>query len=277
MSYTITYSISKGVAPYRVWLLGSNLPLQFRTTAGIYTFYPVEHGDYTLRIIDAEECVWQMPVSVIPDYFEVEYIDHICELEYIPETTTTTTQAEEYPCNFPINYYGYSYEKILDVFLGDNTGTVFLDFNTFYIPVKIIVEFNGNEVINTGYRGNAVFQAVLNIALTELGEPLETINTDSNSSLVFVKDTSENYARMKIYTPLDGSIATIKLRCPVNTIEEWSAAFTDHTCSIEEVTTTTTPEPVVTTTTTEEPIVTTTTTAEGEYTQCADCGYYFGG
>ena len=236
MSATIIYRINEGRAPFRVWLWGSALPLQVHQSTGVYAFENVECGEYFIRIIDAEDCLYQFPVSYpCPTTTTVAPTTTTTE-----SPTTTTTTFEEYPCNYTENYYGYEYLKTIQVNLGTSLGAVLLDFNFFYIPIKITVEFDGVEVINTGYRGNTVNQVMLNAALVALGEPSETINPVSQDTLAFLKESATETAIVRIYTPLDGSIATWTLRCPVATVESFEAEWEDHVCGQEEPITTTT-------------------------------------
>lgn len=256
MSATIIYSIDSGKAPFRVWLWGTSYPMQIGYSTGTYTFDNVECGEYTIVIKDAEDCTFEIPLTYPCPATTTTTEEPIITTTTTEIVTTTTTEAlEEYPCNYPINYYGYEYEEIIQINLGAATGAVLFDFNFFYIPVKVIVEFDSVEVINTGYRGNVVNQSMLNAALIALDEPTETINPVSQGILAFIKTTATTYAIVKIYTPLAGSIASIKLRCPATLVETWSAEFDDHVC-IEEVATTTTTTPIpVTTTTTEASLV----------------------
>ena len=256
MSAAVIYSIDNGKPPFRVWLLGSDKPLQLRYSTGIYTFNGVDCGEYMIRIMDAEDCLIQFPVSYpCPTTTTTEEITTTTT----EEVTTTTTTVLEFPCKMSENFYGTTFESVRSVNIKGTTGAVILDFNTFYIPIKIVVEWDGNEVINTGYRGNPVFQTVLNDALTALGYPTETINPDSNSKGAFLKTSNQpNKATVRLFAPLDGAIATWKLNCPVTSVITWTVEFEDHVCIIEEEVTTTTTTEISTTTTTVE--ITTTTT-----------------
>lgn len=266
MSATVIYSIDNGKPPFRVWLLGSDKPLQLRYSTGVYTFNNVSCGEYTLRIMDAEDCLVQFPVSY-PCPTTTTTTEEITTTT-TEEITTTTTTLLEFPCKMSENFYGTTYESVRSVNIRGTAGAVILNFNTFYIPVKIVVEWDGVEVINTGYRGNAVFQTALDEALTELGLPTETINPDSNSKSAFIKTSNYPKAIVRLFAPLDGSIVSWKLNCPVAAVITWTVEFEDHVCIVEEeVTTTTTTEEVTTTTTAE---LTTTTTTEAVTTTTTD-------
>lgn len=256
MSATVIYSIDNGKPPFRVWLLGSDKPLQLRHSTGVYTFNNVSCGEYMLRIMDSEDCLVQFPVSY-PCPTTTTTTEEITTTT-TEEVTTTTTTVLEFPCKMSENFYGTTYESVRSVNIKGTTGAVILNFNTFYVPVKIVVEWDGVEVINTGYRGNAVFQTALDEALTELGLPTETINPDSNSKSAFIKTSNYPKAIVRLFAPLDGSIVSWKLNCPVTAVITWTVEFEDHVCIVdEEITTTTTTEAVTTTTT---DILTTTTT-----------------
>ena len=236
---TIVYSIAGGYPPFIVEVVGEAIPIQYRASAGTYTIDLPECGTYNIRITDAMDCV---------DEFEA-----ICPC---PTTTTTTTLApttttttyEEYPCGFPISFYGTEFITIYDVYVGADTGWLALEYNIFNIPAKIIVEYGGAEVMNTTYRGNSSYQTALNTALTALGLPTETIDTDKESIEYYEKTDAGEYVRIYIYSPIAGATIDFTLKCPVDA--DFAVTYLSYVCVEEEETTTTTGIPGTTTTTT---------------------------
>lgn len=165
-----------------------------------------------------------------------------------PVTTTTTTTTVEVPvevitCGETWHTGGEAY-PYLYIVIGLGTGVGWVDFSIFTIdiPEKFIVEFNGLEVINTGYVGNPSLQSELNAALAAHGDSPEAIvPTPESNHYYFYKTGSTQNAIVKVFAPMPESQWEFRLRCP------------------DGATTTTTTRPVTTTTTTAA--VTTTTTA----------------
>jgi hypothetical protein len=119
------------------------------------------------------------------------------------------------PCGEEIQYTGgesYPTEQI--VTLGSDLGTVTLSYNAFGIPDKFIVIFDGVEVINTGYRGDASQQTALNDALSLRGEGPETIQGTGVGSATFNKNSSTTTAILRIYAPMSGTSWEAQLSCP---------------------------------------------------------------
>ena len=181
-----------------------------------------------------------------------------------PITTTTTTV--NLPCGVEITG-GYTFPTTYAINVGTDTGQVQLDIDTEGAPDKFIVEFDGVEVINTGYRGDTDFQSILYSALAAEGAPAEAIVGSTTGSFIFNKSTSTSIVIVKVYAPIEESEWAFTLGCvtavtTTTTIgEAFSATHEDYLCQLEDdgiTTTTTTTGPTTTTTTC--PIVTTTTT-----------------
>ena len=255
---TIVYSIAGGFPPFIVEVIGEAVPLQYRASAGTYTIDLPECGTYTIRVTDAKDCV---------DEFTAVCPCPTTTTTTMPAPTTTTTTYEEYPCNFPISFYGTEFITIYDIFIGATTGWVTLEYNILNIPAKIIVEYGGAEVMNTTYRGNSSYQTALNTALTALGLPTEVINTDKESIEYYEKTDAGTYARVYIYSPIAGATINFRLRCPVDA--DFDVTYNGYICVEELATTTTTTVTSTTSTTTELP--TTTTTTELHTTTTTTC------
>jgi hypothetical protein len=178
-----------------------------------------------------------------------------------PITTTTTTTS--LPCGDEITG-GYAYPATYAIDLGATLGQVTLNIDTTSSPDKFIVEFDGAEVINTGYRGDTDFQSILYDALAAEGDSGESIIGPATGTFVFDKTTATEVAVVRVYAPIDETEWSFTLSCPdpVTTTtttgtEAFTATYTDYLCQLEDDGITTT-----TTSTTVAPVVTTTTTAD---------------
>ena len=121
------------------------------------------------------------------------------------------------PCGAGSEYTGgpsYPQTDIID--LGTATGIVTLTFNARSIPDKFVVEFDGVEVINTGYRGSTSYQSNLNTALAILGLPAETIEGPGQGSFTFQKTTATTTATVRVFAPISNpkTVWDYTLSCP---------------------------------------------------------------
>jgi hypothetical protein len=79
MSNLIKFNIINGVPPFEAELIGSSLPKQIFNSIGQHYFYNVLNGYYTLKITDANGCIYEQEIIVDPSI----------------STTTTTIIPEE--------------------------------------------------------------------------------------------------------------------------------------------------------------------------------------
>lgn len=134
-------------------------------------------------------------------------------------TSSTTTLPE--PTLPPIDCSeqgtfqgGLTFPSVMEVILGSGTGMVTLDFNAFNIPDKFVVRFDGEEVINTGYRGTSSYQAALDSNLAGRGFASEPIVGVGLGSATFNKLTATTSAFVYVFAPLPGTGWTFTLNCP---------------------------------------------------------------
>jgi len=121
------------------------------------------------------------------------------------------------PCGAGSQYSGGpAFPQVDVVDLGSATGIVTLNFNASFIPDKFIVEFDGVEVINTGYRGTTDNQTLLNTALANLGLPSETIQAPGQGIATFQKTTATTTATVKVFAPISNPTTywDYTLSCP---------------------------------------------------------------
>ena len=110
---------------------------------------------------------------------------------------------------------GQQFPTLLNINLGNQTGVVTLDFDAYGIPDKFEVWYDGNLVIDTGYRGDLSRQAELDAALAERGLPSEPIISPPEGTATFNKNTSTATAQVRIYAPMTGTEWISELSCPV--------------------------------------------------------------
>jgi PKD repeat protein len=137
-----------------------------------------------------------------------------------------TVILQSIPCGNPVQYTGHSvfpYQSSL-IDLGNGTGTVTFNFDSFNIPDKYLVIINNAVVANTGYVGqnNITQQNALNTALLARGLPSEPINQLTNvvghygsGSISFSKTSDQQYAMVEVYAPIAATAWNFTLLCPV--------------------------------------------------------------
>ena len=96
-----------------------------------------------------------------------------------------------------------NFEYIID--LGTATGSTVLTFDTYTIPDIFKVEYNGVEVINTGYRGvSGVYDGV---TVTVAGGPTGTASFNKTTA-------SPTWAKLIVEAPFSGTAWDCDLGCP---------------------------------------------------------------
>ncbi len=110
---------------------------------------------------------------------------------------------------------GQQFPTYLNIHLGTDVGTVTLNFDAYGIPDKFEVWFDGNLVIDTGYRGDSFRQAALDAALAERGLPSEPIVGAPAGIATFNKTTTTSTAQIRVYAPLTNTGWITELSCPI--------------------------------------------------------------
>lgn len=150
------------------------------------------------------------------------------------------TNLPSISCGSATTYEGTSiFPGIFEVDLGTETGEVEIGFNSYSVPDKLTIEWDGNIVYNSGYVGSRYYQLDLSTSLTSKGLPSETItrhdipapipydmrhpNAIFNETYTapgyvtasFNKTSAyPNIAIAKVYAPLGGTAWRFKLECP---------------------------------------------------------------
>lgn len=214
-------------------------------------------------ILVRSECCYNIVIAIdrIIELFNL--IPCIDPHENIPTTTaevTTTAEAtttlDENLCNSAtiVNEKGSYYPHTTIKYLGAETGLVTLTFDSFDIPDRFVVEFDGDTVIDTGYVGNPVFQPYIDAAVLIEGDIAGDITNVTTGSISFLKDSSVEYATVKVYSPLSNTRFEFTLSCPDDTIECLDIAL--DVDSIDFATTTIEATTTLEVTTTNEPTTT---------------------
>jgi hypothetical protein len=207
-------------------------------------------------IIKRSECCYNFVLrinEIIELFSEIPCVVPIENTTTTSEHTTTveeiTTTLDETICNIPtvVNIKGSYYPYTIDKFLGAVTGVVSITVNSFDMPDRFVVEFDGNTVIDTGYLGNPLFQTYLDAACFLEGDTAGDISSVTTATFYFNKDTATDHATISVYSPLNNSRFEFTVSCP-----DEEAQCLDIALDILEI------DFVVTTTTAEE----TTTTVE---------------
>jgi len=241
MARSITLTLGAG--------LGVNLGPNFNLTADVGSVTPSTSTKSELlagKSVSVDDLATQVTVTSTGDC--TNSITQIIPCN--PPTTTTTTTAApttttttvaSINCGTTATYEGQvSYPTVQSVTLGTNTGNVLLQFQAFSVPDRFIVEWNGNVVIDSGYRGDAKYniggtdRTLFNNSLTGKIDPI-TLNTypdfvtypsDGYPPLVGIGGTgagafnknlaNSTVATVKVYAPMDDTIWTFRLNCPAS-------------------------------------------------------------
>jgi hypothetical protein len=122
----------------------------------------------------------------------------------VSTNTCCTLDGTILPASGTFQYY---------VDLGSIVGDVILSFNTYGIPDRFILNWNSQEVINTGFRGSPSYNSELN----SLGYP--NVTGSSIGSVSFSKSaTTPNIATLTVDSPLTGAQWTFTISCPLVTL-----------------------------------------------------------
>ncbi len=138
----------------------------------------------------------------------------------LPVSSTTTTLpspiVNPIACANVVTFTGgQTFPSAYEITLGSGLGNVILNYNTFNIPDKIIVYFDGVPVIDTGYRGDSSYQSQLTANLALRGVPNEIIQGTGIGTASFNKTTATTKAYVYVYGPLTGTGWNFTLNCPV--------------------------------------------------------------
>lgn len=127
----------------------------------------------------------------------------------------TTEEGTSVACGSTASYSGgEAFPSETTIILGSDLGNVVLNFDAVGVPDKFIVEFDGIEVINTGYRGDTSYQSTLDAALAARSLPPEVITSPGAGTTSFVKSTPTTTALVKVFAPISGTAWSFTLLCP---------------------------------------------------------------
>lgn len=98
--------------------------------------------------------------------------------------------------------------------LGDSTGVVTVHFFTYTVPDRLQVYFDGNVILNTGYRGDVSNQSNLNSALATYGSASEYIQGGPQCTMSFFKNSATATAKVQVFGPIGGTAWNYWMSCP---------------------------------------------------------------
>ena len=154
-------------------------------------------------------------------------------------TTTTSTTQVPTPCGTPNVYSGgVSYPTSKTSTVGTSTGNSTLNFDAYNVPDRFIVQWNGNYVIDTGYRGDSSYniggidRGAFNSSLSGKVDPITGLTYPNTTQWpgdgyprvvspgsgfpVFSKNASSpTTANIFVYAPLSGTAWSFTLSCPI--------------------------------------------------------------
>ena len=105
---------------------------------------------------------------------------------------------------------------VVRVDFGTLMGEVTFQSNAFKVPDRMIVEWDNNVVVDTGYRGDTSFQTDLTKSLKSSGLPIESIISGGASTFTFEKTKeTPSVATVTILAPLSGTAWEFTVGCPI--------------------------------------------------------------
>lgn len=190
------YVVTPGAAPIRIVAIVDGTPpkgFAISTSGAVPAFTPEADGEFnfTVRVTDANGLFADVTDSV--------------RIEPLEVVMCGTERQFDGGASFPS-------EEIIT--LGSSTGSVTLAFNARGVPDKFEVWFDGEKVIDTGYRGDFDQQSNLDSALASKGLPSEPIVGSGLGSATFFKSTNSTTAFVRVYAPIDITLWDYTLGCP---------------------------------------------------------------
>ena len=105
---------------------------------------------------------------------------------------------------------------VVRVDFGTLMGEVTFQSNAFKVPDRMIVEWDNNVVVDTGYRGDTSFQTDLTKSLKSSGLPIESIISGGTSTFTFEKTKeTPSVATVTILAPLPDTGWRFTVGCPI--------------------------------------------------------------
>ena len=282
--------------PGAVTTTTTTLPGQTTTTtttaAPNVIVFEVEYTDYLCKLVFDYYQTTTTTTTTINEgsvTWEIDFENYQCQ--QIAEATTTTTTAAPtttttaapttttttMACGQQITGNDV-FPAIYAFDVGSSIGVVTLQVDAGSIPDKFVVRFDGQKVIDTGYRGDSDLQAELYSALSDQGALPELIVGSGQGTFTFAKNSSVTQVIVEVYAPLAESQWSFTLSCvsaqtttTTTTSSEviYELTYSDYLCKLADnpdvTTTSTTAAPTTTTSTTAAPTTTTTT-------MVANCG-----
>ena len=116
------------------------------------------------------------------------------------------------PCDGQRTFAGGQGSHEFIVNLGSQLGDVVLEYQAYYVPDRFRVNFDGVEVINTGFRGGSLYYGA--------GSSLGVSGPGQGTAQFEKTDVSPTSAKVFVDAPNPGTLFTFTLHCPTTAAED---------------------------------------------------------
>jgi hypothetical protein len=225
------------------------------------TFHLGREGQAPSAMLEAIHGVGNVPAYVGTARMDVVDEDMVLHGERLPQRRFLVSACAEAPgepelppgaiaCGIPTEYSGgETYPTEVPVYLGPNKGYVKLLFGTGENPDKFEVWLDGEMVADSGYRGDPDFPRLGPDGALTMGyyfdkwftdqaltpPPIVLFNgpgdgtglVETNPGVMveeFLKTTDTEWATVKVYGPLSGTLWSFRLLCPDNDADGYGGA-----------------------------------------------------
>lgn len=181
---------------------GRNLSIPEAPTAAVPGGWMIQTAINEWTAEDGQDGLFKVRIA---DDGKVEWVDEFDEVSMTAPAGSIPI-ANRFACAAFVANGGLGGGSFI-IDLGTATGLVTLDFNAITIPDIFRVEYDGVEVINTGYRGTSgTYDGVV---VTIPGSP------NGSGSASFTKSTaSPTFATVTVEAPFTGTAWSFELGCP---------------------------------------------------------------
>jgi len=190
----------------------------------------------SLQKIDEQICDLKKAVATLQ--VEVNFLMGIVINTTTTTTSNTTTSLPPVPCGSSSTYSGeQGYPITQPVIMGTTTGIVTYNYDAYTVPDRFIVRWNGNIVVDTGYRGDYDYdfgggsRSAFTTSLTGQIDPITLIAypdfvnypDDGYPRVTFPPYGTTSFnknlpiptsATVEVYAPMPGTLWQYTMSCP---------------------------------------------------------------
>lgn len=152
--------------------------------------------------------------------YDVTVVPHTGSLTFRIEVTThcgvATKDVEVLRCGSSFNFNGgESFPYTVGIYIGGGTGQVNINYNAQSVPDKFILRESGIERDNSGYRGSAAYQPMLDANLISRGLPIEPIVGTGIGTIYYYSATPMDWVFVDVYAPLPNTQWSFSVTCQI--------------------------------------------------------------